>query len=1362
MGSKGSTTTNTTTIPQDVLNRYNSVNDTASSVAQTPFQTYSGEFVAPINAQQQAGITATNNAANMAQPYYGASSALTNASVGASSPLTSSQINQYLSPYLNDVAASTMALNNQQYQQAQSGQLGTAIQSGAFGGDRAGVAAANLQQQQSLANNSEISGLLNTGYNTALSTAQQQQAQQVSALQNAATGYSNLGTAAQTSALQGASAQLAAGTTEQTTQQAQDTALYNQFLQQQSYPFQVAQFLANIAEGTGSLSGSTTTSNTSSNGIFSDERLKQDIRPVGETYDGQQIYTYKYKGSPQTHMGLMAQEVEKDHPEAVGLAGGYKTVDYDKATRGAGSRDPESNGYASGGLARAGYADGGTPYSQIGYTPQSANQMLAAYQAMYAPAQSGASSATAGLGGGSRVPAPMSGNYQLHPPQAQQPQQSSQSSGLLHEAGQAASAAQDIKKAYDTFKPKGGGDDSDGGLGDASLPSDALGGGDPFDDYINDSDVNGGLAGDLGFAVGGSVGGEDPANPYDAQGLDIPDTNQHYTLNAPNAPKSGSGDGGLLGAAKDIASIVGLFADGGRTERASGGAASEQGKEDTGLDDLRASLSKAINDIYAHDNAKAHELASPEDSGDDQGVDTHDAPEGLGAALALGAAPGAAPDSGPAGLAPMPRAEEGIPSIAALISKAEGTGKNPKSSAVGPFQFLNDTFRHYAGKVDPELAKAISGMSNSELSAFRKGNPQADAASRKMGELYIADNSSALKKAGFQPSASNVYLAHLLGTQGALNVLRANPETPLIEMEHNGALTKGTTAANPIGKTAGDVIAWAGRRMAKMADNRSRFADGGLAGDDDAISDDFGAPDDYVNYDDSGAPVSPAPQDILPEGYDAPAEKAGLAGAAKKAATAAPSASAPEQSDDTNFFAPEGLARYIKETPDYYGNGEAYTDKSLKENLKHGKTDVILPILKGLAAFGTAPTKNFFYALASGLGAGADSYQQQRQFEKERTQTAQELALKGRQTGLAGYQAGLQGAMLPYQQAEAGANIGAINAGTRRTLALTPAEVAEKQAHAALTGEQAKAVPATYLDTRYIPGSGMVTINKSNPQKSFKSNVPGVTDAPTGTVGPDGAPANASGAPGAPTAQPRGSWRPVTNPDKVEVPQSYYMMSPELLAQQRSHDLSTSAEQEKIATAASDQQMQLSRLNGQYGNLPSSGFLAPGYGGQARNDIVREVNAFAHVFGIPDVGNTSSGENLAQLTSTLGMGLSHAMGQRGAGGVIKMAIAANPGIENSPMAFKRLTSGMWQEAQREKDRAEFYKNWQVKAGGTLVGAREAFDKVNPPKAYAIRAIMSTVDPADVSFLKQHAKDSGVRQAIDNKYGNGVASYFVGR
>lgn len=68
--------------------------------------------------------------------------------------------------------------------------------------------------------------------------------------------------------------------------------------------------------------------------IGSDERIKEDIEPVGILNDGSNIYRYRYKADPsgRTHIGLMAQEVEQKTPKAVTEIGGVKFVDYDKAT----------------------------------------------------------------------------------------------------------------------------------------------------------------------------------------------------------------------------------------------------------------------------------------------------------------------------------------------------------------------------------------------------------------------------------------------------------------------------------------------------------------------------------------------------------------------------------------------------------------------------------------------------------------------------------------------------------------------------------------------------------------------------------------------------------------------------------------------------------------------------------------------------------------------------------------------------------------------------------------------------------------------------------------------------------------------
>ena len=375
MGGKTSVSSSGVTIPPEVLARYNSVNKNADIAAGHNFNNYSttpqagganGQFVAPMNAQENRGISGVNSYANAAQPYFGAA---TNTLQGAyantqpinnyalmgtaqnAAPIGGEQINRYMSPYLNTVLGSESALLNQNNQQQQAGQMGTAIRSGAFGGDRSGIAAANLNQQQNLANANIYGNILNQGYGQALSTAQQQQqiglagANQFANIgnlgfqQGAGTSQqlAALGMGSQQAGLQGAQAQIGAGQLQQQTAQAENTALYNQFLQQQSYPFQIANFLAGIAEGTGALSGSTTTGQ-QPGGFFSDERLKHDAEVIGKTFDGQPIYKYKYKGDDRTQIGLMAQDVEHKHPEAVGLAAGYKTVDYDKATKHAAER----------------------------------------------------------------------------------------------------------------------------------------------------------------------------------------------------------------------------------------------------------------------------------------------------------------------------------------------------------------------------------------------------------------------------------------------------------------------------------------------------------------------------------------------------------------------------------------------------------------------------------------------------------------------------------------------------------------------------------------------------------------------------------------------------------------------------------------------------------------------------------------------------------------------------------------------------------------------------------------------------------------------------------------------------------------
>lgn len=255
-GNSNTTTSQTTSSadPQAAA-AYRDLISRASGVANTPYQAYSGELVAPINSQQQTAIGNINSNAGFAQPYI--QDAAGYARQGAST-VSAGDIANYQNPYTQSVVDATQAQFNNQNQQAQQGLTSNAIAQGALGGNRIGVASANLAGQQQLAQAPTIAGLYNNSYQQALTAAQADKARQ----QSAAYSLGNLGVAGQGAALSGAGAQLGAGTLQQQTQQAQDTAGYGQYTQQQAYPFQTLQWLAGLQTGVGSQLGGTSSGST--------------------------------------------------------------------------------------------------------------------------------------------------------------------------------------------------------------------------------------------------------------------------------------------------------------------------------------------------------------------------------------------------------------------------------------------------------------------------------------------------------------------------------------------------------------------------------------------------------------------------------------------------------------------------------------------------------------------------------------------------------------------------------------------------------------------------------------------------------------------------------------------------------------------------------------------------------------------------------------------------------------------------------------------------------------------------------------------------------------------------------------------
>lgn len=325
-------------------------------VASQPYQAYGGPMVADLSGTQRAGIEGVTNAQGAAQPYF--NTAADYARSGAA-PIDYAEIQRYQSPYTQQVVDATRANFSQENAKQQSQMVGNSAARGALG-SRTGINQAELARQQRMAQDPVIANLYASGYDKSLQAAQADRSAQA---QGAYT-FGALAPSVQNAQISGAQAQIGAGGLEQGNEQAKMSAAYNQYLQQLAFPYQQAGFLASagmpaVTSMGGTSTGTGTTTQPGPNpwvqaaglglsaaSMFSDSRIKKNKRKIGKTFDGQPIYSFTYGDSPQTHIGLMAQDVERRHPEAVGDVGGVKTVDYEMATDDAARR----RGFAGGGV----------------------------------------------------------------------------------------------------------------------------------------------------------------------------------------------------------------------------------------------------------------------------------------------------------------------------------------------------------------------------------------------------------------------------------------------------------------------------------------------------------------------------------------------------------------------------------------------------------------------------------------------------------------------------------------------------------------------------------------------------------------------------------------------------------------------------------------------------------------------------------------------------------------------------------------------------------------------------------------------------------------------------------------------------
>jgi hypothetical protein len=166
------------------------------------------------------------------------------------------------------------------------------------------------------------------------------------------------------------------------------------------------------------------------------------------------------------------------------------------------------------------------------------------------------------------------------------------------------------------------------------------------------------------------------------------------------------------------------------------------------------------------------------------------------------------------------------------LMRAESGGrrfaKNPASSALGPYQFVEATFLDVVLRRLPGVA---TGKSEAEILQFRTDPKIA----RDVALLYTRENASALAAKGVEATGATLRLSFFAGAAGAIKVLQAKAEEPVSNL-----LSAAAIQANPFLKdmTAGQLVARAAREAegAGRVTAGFRVTPGGKAGPKIAVS----------------------------------------------------------------------------------------------------------------------------------------------------------------------------------------------------------------------------------------------------------------------------------------------------------------------------------------------------------------------------------------------------------------------------------------------------------------------------------------------------------------------------------------------
>lgn len=238
-----------------------------TDINQNPYQTYNQERLAgfsPMQQQAMQGAAAMQPSQQVAQGSglaYGAGLGGLGMAAGATPQNFQSQVGGYMNPYLQMSLAPQLAEANRAYDIGATKQQSAATQAGAFGGSREAIMAAENERNRNMGLQSIIGQGYNTAYNQAQNQYNQAQQQALQGLGVGLQGASTLGQLGQTQyGQQMGINQLQAqygGQQQAQMQKGLDTA-YQDFLNQQNYPYKQLGFMSDLLRGTPTGSSSVT------------------------------------------------------------------------------------------------------------------------------------------------------------------------------------------------------------------------------------------------------------------------------------------------------------------------------------------------------------------------------------------------------------------------------------------------------------------------------------------------------------------------------------------------------------------------------------------------------------------------------------------------------------------------------------------------------------------------------------------------------------------------------------------------------------------------------------------------------------------------------------------------------------------------------------------------------------------------------------------------------------------------------------------------------------------------------------------------------------------------------------------------